>query len=135
VKSINNDLETTLLRLEENLVETSLQVEGYQKCLLLRVIKERHTEQYLVQQRRLRALKAPISTAIGAFQRIFGGDKNEALELEIDTGILDEDFEVLKTILDSLDLDESIRYFNDSKKLGLKRANIKWMRELEGQLG
>lgn len=131
MKSINNDVESTLLSLEENLVETSPQIERYQKNILFRVLKERHIEQYIAQQRRMRALRNPISTAIGAFQKIFGGEKEE--QVEIDTSVLEGDFEVTKRIFDQLDYQQSINFFNESMRQGLKRANNRWIKELDEQ--
>ena len=134
MKSINNDMETTLLRLEENLMETSPHIERYQKRLLFIAIKEKHIEQYAAHQRRIKALRSPISTAIGAFQRFFGGENDDPVEHEIDTSILEEDFEATKKILDSLDLKQSINFFHESMKYGLNRANSKWIKEVEGEL-
>ncbi|MBD3207641.1 hypothetical protein GF319_15030 [Candidatus Bathyarchaeota archaeon] len=130
MNSINNDVESTLLSLEENLVETTLHVEKYQKNLLLEVIKERHTEKYIAQQRRIMALRTPLSTAISAFQRILGGEKKEQ-EVEIDTSVLEEDFEVTKRIFDQLDYRQSINFFNESMKHGLKRTNSIWIKKLD----
>ncbi|MBD3207671.1 hypothetical protein GF319_15180 [Candidatus Bathyarchaeota archaeon] len=132
MKSIKNDVESTLLSLEENLVETSPRVEQYQKDLLFKVMKERSTDQYIAQQRRIRALRDPISTAIGVFQRFLGDNKVETQELEIDTSILEVDFQDTRMILDSLDLEQSIRFFNESMKHGLKKSNQRWMKDMKG---
>jgi hypothetical protein len=130
VKYIRNDLERTLLWFEENLVETSMHVEEYQKGLLFKVMKNKHVERYISQQKRNRALRAPLSVAVGAFQRILGVEKVEPGEDEIDTRVLDEHFEVTKNILDSLDFEQCLGFFTESMKVGLTRANEKWMKEL-----
>jgi hypothetical protein len=131
VKSINNDIEATLLSLEDNLVETSPYTEKFQKQLILRVIKKRHTDRYLAQQRRIKALRSPISTAISTFHTIFGGEKQEQEEEEIDTSLLEKDFEVTQNILESLSFRESINFFNESMKHGLKRTNSIWIKKLD----
>lgn len=124
--SINQDIESTLISLEENLAGTILATEKYQKDLLLRLINEKYRNQYITKQRRISALKSPFSTTLGVIRGIFRGKQEEFKKEEIDMSSLEDECNRTMEIMNSLEHVQLINYFNDTVKLGLKKTNNQW---------
>ncbi len=124
--SISREIESSLLSLEEKLGETEEVVERHQRELLFRIIKEKHREQYIKNQRRIEALKSPFKSALGALQSIFGEEQEKEEEGEIDTSVLEEDFEATRKHIDGMSYEQVLEFFHDFSRMGLKRANNRW---------
>lgn len=127
--SISKEIGSSLLSLEEKLGETDGVVERHQRELLFRIIKEKHREEYIKNQRRIKALKSPFKSALGALQSIFGdGQEKEEEKKEIDASVLEEDFEVTRMYLDNMSYEQVLEFFQDFMRMGLRRANNRWTR-------
>jgi hypothetical protein len=126
VTSISREIESSLLSLEEKLGETDEVVERHQRELLFRIIKEKHREQYIKNQRRIEALKSPFKSALVALQSIFGEEQDKEEEGEIDTSVLEEDFEATRKHIDGMSYEQILEFFHDFSRMGLKRANNRW---------
>jgi hypothetical protein len=125
VTSISSEIESSLLSFEEKLEKTEEVVETHQRELLFHIIEEKHREQYIKNQRRIRALKSPFTSALSALQGIFGEEREEE-KGEIDTSVLDEDFEETRKYLEGMRYEQVLEFFNDFLRMGLKRANSRW---------
>jgi hypothetical protein len=126
VISINQDIESTLVRLEENLAGTILATEKYQKDLLLGLINEKYRNQYITKQRRISALKSQFSMTLGVIRGIFRGKQEEFKKEEIDMSTLEDECNRTMEIMNSLEYVQLINYFHDTVKLGLKKTNNQW---------
>ena len=124
--SISREIESSLLSLEEKLGETEEVVERHQRELLFRIIKEKHREQYIKNQRRIEALKSPFKSALGALQSIFGEEQEKEEEGEIDASVLEEEFEATRKHIDGMSYEQVLEFFHDFSRMGLKRANNRW---------
>jgi hypothetical protein len=129
VTSISSEIESSLLSLEKKMEETSQVVETQQKEILFQIIKEKHREQYIKNQRRIEALRSPFASALGALQSIFGEEQEKEEEKrEIDTSVLDEDFEATRKYLEGMNYEEVLEFFHYFSRMGLKRANNRWVK-------
>lgn len=132
MKYIKNDVELTLLNLEQNMKETSAVAERYQKELIYQLLKRKHTQQYIDHQRRILALKSPLSTTMRALKNILGMEqKVQQPEEDIDTSILEAEFQNTREVLNTLTYTQVTDYYADALRHGLKHANNKRIKAAE----
>ncbi len=130
VISINDDIESTLSNLENNLRKTNKVTLEYEKDLLYSLITEKHRNQFIKRQNRINALKSPFIKARGVLQGILGENIEEIRVVEVlDLSGLEEENQRTKKIIYLLSHSESLEYFNDTNKYGLNRANKMWRKK------
>ena len=128
--SINDEIESTLTRLERNLEETNRVTERYQKEILYKIIIKKNKTKFIKRQRRIIALKSPFIKARGVLQGILGENIEEIHEEEvIDLSGLEEENRRTKIIMNTLNILESIEYYKDTLKYGRNRANKTWRKK------
>lgn len=128
--SINDEIESTLTRLERNLEETNRVTERYQKEILYKIIIKKNKTKFIKRQRRIIALKSPFIKARGALQGILGENVEKINEEEvIDLSGLEEENRRTKIIMNTLNILESIEYYKDTLKYGRNRANKTWRKK------
>jgi hypothetical protein len=127
VISIIDDIETTLLILENNLESTNNVTESFQRDILHKVITIKNIDRYIKRQRRINSLKSPFIKARGVLQGILGENIEEIQDEElIDLTSLNEEHDLARNILDNLTYPECIEYFKTVLKNSLSKANKKW---------
>jgi hypothetical protein len=130
VISINDDIESTLSNLENNLRKTNKVTLEYEKDLLYSLITEKHRNQFIKRQNRINALKSPFIKARGVLQGILGENIEEIQVVEVlDLSGLEEENQRTKKIIYLLSHSECLEYFNDTNKYGLNRANKMWRKK------
>ena len=128
--SINDEIESTLTRLERNLEETNRVTERYQKEILYKIIIKKNKTKFIKRQRRIIALKSPFIKARGALQGILGENVEKINEEEvIDLSGFEEENRRTKIIMNTLNILESIEYYKDTLKYGRNRANKTWRKK------
>jgi len=128
--SINDEIKSTLNRLERNLEVTNRVTERYQKEILYEIIIKKNKTKYIKRQRRIIALKSPFVKARGALQGILGENIEEIHEEEvIDLSGLEVENQRTKIIMNTLNILESIEYYKDTIKYGRNRANKTWRKK------
>ena len=128
--SINDEIESTLTSLERNLDVTNRVTERFQKEILYEIIIKKSKTKFIKRQRRIIALKSPFVKAKGALQGILGENIEEIHEEEvIDLSGLEEENRRTKTIMSTLNILESIEYYQDALKYGRNRANKTWRKK------
>ena len=128
--SINDEIESTLTSLERNLDVTNQITERFQKEILYEIIIKKSKTKFIKRQRRIIALKSPFVKAKGALQGILGENIEEIHEEEvIDLSGLEEENRRTKTIMSTLNILESIKYYQDALKYGRNRANKTWRKK------
>ena len=128
--SINDDIESTLSNLENNLRKTNKVTLEYEKDLLYSLITEKHRNQFIKRQNRINALKSPFIKARGVLQGILGENIEEIRVVEVlDLSGLEEENQRTKKIIYLLSHSECLEYFNDTNKHGLNRANKMWRKK------
>ena len=130
--SINDEINSALLRLEINIKETISVTEKYQKDLLYKIITVKYRDQYINRQRRINTLKSPFIKAREALHGLLG-DNIEKIRVEeyIDTSGLEEEYKKTKKIMNELNYRQMINYYHDALKHGLNRANNNWIRKID----
>ena len=128
--SINDEIESTLTSLERNLDVTNRVTERFQKEILYEIIIKKSKTKFIKRQRRIIALKSPFVKVKGALQGILGENIEEIHEEEvIDLSGLEEENRRTKTIMSTLNILESIEYYQDALKYGRNRANKTWRKK------
>ena len=128
--SINDEIESTLTSLERNLDVTNQISERFQKEILYEIIIKKSKTKFIKRQRRIIALKSPFVKAKGALQGILGENIEEIHEEEvIDLSGFEEENRRTKTIMSTLNILESIEYYQDALKYGRNRANKTWRKK------
>ena len=128
--SINDEIESTLTSLERNLDVTNQITERFQKEILYEIIIKKSKTKFIKRQRRIIALKSPFVKAKEALQGILGENIEEIHEEEvIDLSGLEEENRRTKTIMSTLNILESIEYYQDALKYGRNRANKTWRKK------
>jgi hypothetical protein len=129
VSSINENINSTLTSLEENLINTTIVNEKFQKTLIFNIIKQRKRNQYITRKRRINAIRSPFSTTIRTVKGVLGvNSKDEVIE-KIDTSALEEDFKKTWEIIDNLEYSQLLKYYHETMKHNLKKTNNKWKKE------
>ena len=128
--SINDEIQSTLTSLERNLDVTNRVTERFQKEILYEIIIKKSKTKFIKRQRRIIALKSPFVKARGALQGILGENIEEIHEEEvIDLSGLEEENRRTKTLMNTLNILESIEYYKDTLKYGRNRANKTWRKK------
>lgn len=98
-----------------------------QKKIIHETIIKKNIERYIKRQQRIKSLKAPIFKVRNVLQGIVGDSIEELHDEEhIDTSSQDVAHELAKTVLENLNLPESVSYFHEVLKKNLNKTNKKW---------
>ena len=126
--SINTDVNYLNDKLKNNLKKTEKIVEIYQKQFLYSVIVQEYKKQYIKNQRRIYVVKSPILTVKNILQNILGENIENLDFIEsLDFSVLDEENSRTKNIIDKLNYNSYIKYYDEINKYGLKKTNKKWI--------
>ena len=122
--SIKLDIDTELVRMEENLRNTEEVVLSFQKELIYEIVTKQFSDQYIRRQKRINTLKSPFTKAREILQEILGENMEKIMTEEyIDLTPVDIEKKNTKEILSHLSYEESIKYLLDVNKHGLKKTN------------
>ena len=124
--SINQEIETARVYLEESLRKTNEEVIQFQKELIYEVVTKQFSDQYIRKQRRLNSLKSPFMKARELLQEMLGENIEKiATEEYIDMSPVEIEKDNTREILENLSYEESVKYIIEANKNGLKKTNIR----------
>ena len=124
--SINQEIETAWVYLEESLRKTNEEVIQFQKELIYEVVTKQFSDQYIRKQRRLNSLKSPFIKARELLQEMLGENIEKiATEEYIDMSPVEIEKDNTREILENLSYEESVKYIIEANKNGLKKTNIR----------